>query len=289
MEIQELLREKLAEYPPLLGKLVEFAVAAAVLYIIGRVVVAPAARWVLGRQRIEPTLAHALEKVLRVGVVVVALALGAWLAGLTPLLGGSALVIAALTLAVGFAAQDVLSNFVAGVFIVQDRNFNIGDWIEWNDRAGIIEDIGFRVSRIRTFDNEIITVPNTDLATTAVTNRTTNDTLRLATVFGIGYGDSIDEATRILLDATSEVEAVRADPEPIVQVTNLGDSAVELRVQFWITDPGRADVTATRSAYRQTVKERCEAAGIDLSTTTQHALSGEVAVQNGAASSGLGG
>ena len=95
-----------------------------------------------------------------------------------------------------FAAQDVLSNFVAGICILQDWNFNIDDWIEWDDRAGFIEDIGFRVTRVRTFDTETVTVPNTELATAAVTNRMSNETLRISTTFGIGYGNVIDEATR---------------------------------------------------------------------------------------------
>ena len=95
-----------------------------------------------------------------------------------------------------FAAQDVLSNFVAGICILQDWNFNIDDWIEWDDRAGFIEDIGFHVTRVRTFDTETVTVPNTELATAAVTNRMSNETLRISTTFGIGYGNVIDEATR---------------------------------------------------------------------------------------------
>ncbi|WP_128905807.1 mechanosensitive ion channel family protein [Halorubrum amylolyticum] len=145
---------------------------------------------------------------------VAVLVVGAWAAGFTGFLGGSALIVAALTLAVGFAAQDVLSNFVAGVFIVQDRNFNIHDWIEWDGNAGFIDDIGFRVTRIRTFDNETITVPNTDLATNAVTNRMSNDTLRISTTFGIGYGDDIDETTRILLDTAAEPRVSSPIPLP---------------------------------------------------------------------------
>lgn len=170
--------------------------------------VEPTVRWVFNRQDFEQTLERALEKILRVVIVVGAIAVGASMAGFTAFLGGSALIVAALTLAVGFAAQDVLSNFVAGVFIVQDRNFDIDDWIEWDGKAGFIEDIGFRVTRIRTFDNETITVPNTELATNAVTNRMGNDTLRISYSVGIGYGDDIDETTRILTDAAADHDAI---------------------------------------------------------------------------------
>jgi len=73
-------------------------------------------------------------------------------------IGGSAVIVAAL----GFAAQDVIGNLVSGAFIVTDPKFNIGDWIRWNEREGVIDDISFRATRVRTFDNEIITVPNSN-------------------------------------------------------------------------------------------------------------------------------
>jgi small-conductance mechanosensitive channel len=242
------------KYVTLAWRLVEFAVVSVLLYFVGRFLVKPAAAWVLARRRVEPTLERAVNKTLDATVVVVALSGGIAAAGFTAFLGGSALIVAALTLAVGFAAQDVLSNFVAGLFIVQDRNFNIDDWIEWDDRAGFIEDIGFRVTRVRTFNNETVTVPNTELATTAVTNRMSNERLRIAYPFGIGYADDIDETTRILLDVADGMADV-------------------------LDDPDREDFSVARSAYIQRVKEHCEAAGIDLSTTTQHDLSGTVAVE----------
>ncbi|WP_075936335.1 mechanosensitive ion channel family protein [Halosegnis longus] len=281
MAPQTLPDDIVAKYTGFFGQLAEFVVVSLLVYGIGRIVVVPTVRWVFERQEFEPTLERAFEKVLGVGVIIGAITIGAWMAGFTVFLGGSALIVAALTLAVGFAAQDVLSNFVAGLFIVQDKNFNIDDWIEWDDKAGFIEDIGFRVTRIRTFDNETITVPNTELATTGVTNRMSNETLRISYSLGIGYGDDIDETTRILTDAAADHDDILADPAPSVRVTELGDSAVLLQARFWISDPDREDFSVTRSEYIQSVKQRCDAAGIDLSTTTQHDLSGELAVRDG--------
>ena len=271
-----------SKYTLLLGQLGEFLLVAGVLYLPGRFLLKPVARWSLARGELEPTVERTIEKLLGFGIVAGALVAGAAAAGFTALLGGSALIVAAVTLAVGFAARDVLSNFVAGVFIVQDRNFNIDDWIEWDDNAGFIDDIGFRVTRVRTFDNETITVPNTELATTAVTNRMSNDTLRISYAFGIGYADDIDTATRILLDAAADHDSILAEPEPSVRVADLGETAVVLQARFWIADPDREDFSATRSEYIRTVTERCRSAGIDLSTTTQHAVSGAVTVRDAA-------
>ena len=269
----------LPKYVALGGQLGEFFVVVAVSYVLGRYVVEPTAAWLFARRTMEPTIERALLKVLHVGVVLAALAAGAAAAGFGGLLGGSALIAAALTLAVGFAAQDVISNFVAGVFIVQDRNFTIGDWIEWDDKAGFIDDIGFRVTRVRTFDNETITVPNTVLATTPVTNRMSNETLRISYTVGIGYADDIDASTRILLDVAAEHDEILADPEPSVRVADLGETAVSLQARFWISDPDREEFSETRSAYIRRVKDRFETAGIDLSTTSQHDLSGELTVE----------
>jgi len=268
------------KYAGIAEQLAEFVVVALVLYLAGRLIFLPVVTWLFARKDFEPTLERAIEKVLRVAIVVGAVAIGGGAAGFGGVLGGGALIVAALTLAVGFAAQDVLSNFVAGVFIVQDRNFNIGDWIEWNDRAGFIHDIGFRATRIRTFDNETVTVPNTELATTAVTNRMSNEQLRISYVFGVGYGDDLDQTTDVLLSAAADHDGILADPEPSVRVTDLGDSAVLLQSRFWIADPDREDFSAIRSAYIRDVKTRCEQAGIDLSTTTQHELSGAVSVED---------
>jgi small-conductance mechanosensitive channel len=279
MIVLQALSELLSKYTSLLGQVGEFLVVAGIVYLPGRFLVKPGVEWVLARRDLEPTLERTIGKLLGVGIVLGALIVGAWTAGFSAFLGGSALIVAALTLALGFAAQDVLSNFVAGVFIVQDRNFNIDDWIEWNDKAGFIHDIGFRVTRVRTFNNETITVPNTELATNAVTNRMSNETLRITSTFGIGYGDSIDETTRILLDVAAEHDDILADPEPSVRVAGLADAAIELQARFWIGDPDREEFSVTRSEYVRTVAERCRAAGIDLSTTSQHALTGELDVR----------
>jgi len=280
MALFQLFPDLTTKYAGFAEQITEFVVVALVLYLAGRFIFLPIVTWLFARKNFEPTLERAIEKILRVTIILGAIAIGGVAAGFGGVLGGSALIVAALTLAIGFAAQDVLSNFVAGVFIVQDRNFNIGDWIEWNDRAGFIHDIGFRATRIRTFDNETVTVPNTELATTAVTNRMSNEQLRISYVFGVGYGDDLDRATDILLSAADEHDGILADPEPSVRVTDLGDSAVLLQSRFWIGDPDREDFSAIRSAYIRDIKTRCEQAGIDLSTTTQHELSGSVGVED---------
>ena len=105
--------------------------------------------------------------------------------------------------------------------------------------------------------------------------------MRIAYPFGIGYGDDIDETTRILLAVADEMAEIPDDPEPSVRIADLGDNAVVLQARFWMADPDREDFSAVRSTYIQRATGRCEDAGIDLSTTTNHNLSGEVTVESG--------
>jgi small-conductance mechanosensitive channel len=107
-----------------------------------------------------------------------------------------------------------------------------------------------------------------------------NERLRISSAFGIGYADDIDEATRVLLSVADEHDAILDDPEPSVRVAELADSAVILQSRFWIADPDREDFSIARSTYIQRVTDRCDDVGIDLSTTTQHELSGELGVRD---------
>jgi len=266
------------KYEELATNIFEFAVVALFLYILGRLVFVPVALWLLSKREVDRTVEVVLEKIVRGSVVVFAVLVGIAAGGGGGVLGASTVVVAAATLAVGFAARDVISNFVAGVFIVQDDNFNIDDWIEWEGNAGYIDDIGFRSTRVRTFDNEVISVPNTQLVTTAVTNRMRKDRLRISYTFGIGYGDDIDATAEILKQEALKDNDVLEDPPPSVRITELADSSVSIQSRFWIQDPDREEFSDVRSAYIQRVKERFEDEGIDLSTTTQHKLSGGLGV-----------
>lgn len=254
----------------------EFLLVATVLYLVGRVLVRPTIRWLLDRSPLEPTLVQALDAFIGLILVVVALGIGAGAAQIP--LSGSATVVAAGTIAFGFGAQEVLSNLVAGAFLVQDPKLNVDDQIEWGDNTGTIEKIGFRVTRVRTAENDTVIVPNTDLATNVVTNHTVNDPIGLTYDFGIGYGDDVGEAIRVISDVAEDHEAILERRPPTVRVRELGDTSVVLRARIWIDRDDRDQRAAVRAAFLRGVHERCREAGIDLSTTSQHDLSGELAV-----------
>lgn len=232
--------------------------------LIGRVAFVPAVRRTVESRGFDEAVKSLGTSVANAVVWVAAVAIGFTIAGYGAFLSAFAVFGGAIALAIGFAAQDLLGNFVAGVFILKDKPFEVGDWIEWDGNAGRVEDIDLRVSRVRTFDNERITVPNGDLANNAVTNPVAYETLRQKFVFGIGYDDDIAEATDIIVEKAAAHGDILDDPAPSVRLVNLGDSDVGLQSRWWIADPDRGDFVRVRSEYVTEVKEAFDEAGIDI-------------------------
>ncbi|WP_256546570.1 mechanosensitive ion channel family protein [Halobellus inordinatus] len=261
----------------LLGQALAFLGVFAVVYLVGRSVVLPLANRMMDSRGLETHAQKPLRRLLVVvvGFVGITAAFGA--AGYPNFLQSLATIAAAATLAIGFAMQDVLKNFVAGIFIYTDKPFKIGDWIEWDGNSGIVEDISFRVSRVRTFDNELLTVPNSALTDGVIKNPVAKNKLRLQVPFGIGYDDDVERATEIIVEEADARDDILDDPAPTVRLTELGDSSVTLTSRIWIDDPSRADFVKTRAEYVQTVKRRFDEEGIDIPYPNR-TLGGELTV-----------
>ena len=252
---------------PLAGTIVDAATFIGVLvgvYLFGRLVVGPLFARVAEARGFDDHVQKPLRKLVNFVIFFAAITVAFGAAGLGNFLQALATVGAAATLAIGFAMQEVIRNFVSGVLIFTDKPFRIGDWIEWDDNAGIVEDIRMRVTRVRTFDNELLTVPNSNLTDEVVKNPVNADTLRLKFVFGIDYGDDIEKATEIIISEAERNEEILEDPEPSVRLVELGDSSVGLQSRIWIGEPSRGDFVKTRGEYVKAVKQRFDEEGIDI-------------------------
>lgn len=240
-----------------------FLVAFVVIYYVGRSVLVGLTRRSLESRGFKPDIVGLAASVVGVVALVGALALAATVAGFGTVLAAFATLAGAIALAVGFATQDLISNFVSGIFILKDEPFETGDWIEWNGNVGVVREITLRTTKLDSFDNEMLTVPNSDLANAVVTNPVANDTLRVTYGFGIDYGDDIEQAQAIIREVGAELDGVLADPAPSAPVTDLGDSAVVLQGRVWI-DPGETSAGALRATFVKRVKERFDEDGIDM-------------------------
>ncbi|WP_266076675.1 mechanosensitive ion channel family protein [Haladaptatus caseinilyticus] len=267
----------------LVTQAIYFVVSFVVLYLLGRIIVIPLVKRVLDSRGYDESVKKPLGKIANFIILFTAVALAFGFAKLGNFLTALATVAAAATLAIGFALQDIIANFVAGVFIFTDKPFKIGDWIEWDggSYSGVVEDIDLRVTRVRTFDNELLTVPNSVLTDGVIKNPVAKDKLRIQFLFGIGYDDDIHQATDIIVEEAENHPEILDTPEPSVRLTELGDSAVGLKSRFWIADPKRGDFVKTRGEYVTAVKERFDEEGIDMPYPHRQ-LTGGVEVANAA-------
>ena len=259
-----------------------FFVAVVVLYALGRLVVLPLVDRAFDRRDLDEHAQKPLLMLTRFGVVFVAVAVAFGFADYGNFLVSMAGIAAAGALAIGFAMQNVIANFVAGVFIYTDKPFRTGDWIEWDggQYSGVVEEIHLRVTRVRTFDNELLTVPNAELTGGVIKNPVDADTLRLKFDFGIGYDDDVERATEIIVEEAEAHPGILEEPAPSVRLTELGDSDVGLQSRFWIADPSRGDFVRVRGEYVTNVKDRFDAEGIDIPYPVR-TLDGGLSVQDG--------
>lgn len=174
--------------------------------------------------------------------------------------------------AIGFAFRDILQNFLAGILILLTEPFQIDDQIVFKGFEGTVENIETRATTIRTYDGRRIVIPNAELFTNSVTVNTAFDNRRLEYDVGIGYGDDIDLAKRLMLEAMHSVDEVLREPAPDVLVMELAESTVNIRVRWWVHPPRRADNLISRDKVITAIKKTLTENGIDLPFPTQQIL-----------------
>lgn len=174
--------------------------------------------------------------------------------------------------AIGFAFRDILQNFLAGILILLTEPFRLDDQIVFKDFEGTVENIETRATTIRTYDGRRIVIPNSELFTNSVTVNTAFENRRLEYDVGIGYGDDINRAKELMLEALHSVDGVLQDPAPDVLVVELAESTVNIRARWWIKPPRRADSLDARDQVLTAIKNKLVTNGIDLPFPTQQIL-----------------
>lgn len=176
---------------------------------------------------------------------------------IAPLLAG----IGVLGFVVGFALQDTLGNFAAGIMLLMYRPYDVGDFVEVAGREGSVSAMTLVSTTLMTLDNQRLTIPNGSIWGGVIRNVTANPTRKFNETVGIGYGDDIDKAKEIALEVLGKIDTVHADPGPEVYVTGLGDSAVNLSLRGW-TDTSK--YFGTTCEVRHRIKIAYDEAGISI-------------------------
>jgi len=175
--------------------------------------------------------------------------------------------------AIGFAFRDILQNFLAGILILLTEPFRINDQIIFGDYEGTVEEINTRATYLKTYDGRRVVIPNAELFTNSVLVNTAFDTRRLEYNVGIGYGDDIERARRLIFEVLNSIDSVLKDPQPEVFVVELAESSVTLRVMWWIAPPRRLETLASQDRVIGAIKQRLYVeAGIDLPYPTRQIL-----------------
>ena len=165
-------------------------------------------------------------------------------------------------IALGFAAQDTVQNLIAGVTILLDRPFHVGDNIELHETFGTVEEITLRTTRVRTLDNQMAILPNANVISDKLINHSMLGALRVVVPFGIAYKEDPAAARRAVLATTKGDKRLHPDYAPHVVVTDLGDSSVNMSLRLFLKD-SKLEVPIGFE-YTERVFDALRAAGIEI-------------------------
>jgi len=218
-------------------------IAAALIFIIGKWI----AKRVTGlfiklleRNKVDITLTRFLESIVYYTLLVGVLIAAAGQLGINTT--SFIAIVGAAGLAIGLALKDSLSNFSSGVMLILFRPFRVGDFVSAGGVTGSVTGIHMFNTTLNTPDNQQVIVPNANITNGVITNVTANDTRRVDLTIGIGYGDDILKAKRVLGEILATEERMLKTPAPKIAVSELADSSVNFVVRPWVKTEDYWDV-----------------------------------------------
>lgn len=170
-------------------------------------------------------------------------------------------VLGAAGLAIGLALQGSLANFAGGVLILIFRPYKVGDYIEAAGHTGSVKRIEIFSTVVTTSDNKTVIIPNGAISNNAIINYSTQATRRVDIVFGIGYSDDLKAAKQVLKNVIEADNRIHKDPAPLIAISNLGESSVDITTRCWV-DAG--DNSSVRYDLLEKVKLAFDENGISI-------------------------
>lgn len=243
-------------------------VLAALIFIVGFIVAGWVKRRIIrfaGRSRhFDKTMGSFLANLARYGILALTIIFvlqnfGFQTTSLVALLGAAGL-------AIGLALQGVLGGIASGVMLVIFRPIRVGDFVEVNGHAGTVKDISLFTTELATVDNVQVIVPNTNVWANTIKNYSVYDTRRAEWIFGVSYGTNLAQAEQIVKDVIYNDPRSLHDPDPFIQVNNLGDFSVDFLVRVWV--PAK-EYFAYQADMKRQVKEALDAGGIEIPFPTR--------------------
>lgn len=170
-------------------------------------------------------------------------------------------VLGAAGLAIGLALQGSLANFAGGVLILLFKPFKVGDYIEGQGHAGTVKEISILYTVLNTPDNKKIIIPNGNLSNNSMINYSAEETRRIDFLFGVGYDDNIDLVKETIAEVFKSDDRILSDPEPMIQLHELGDSSVNFASRVWVKT---SDYWGVYWSLMETAKRKFDEKGINI-------------------------
>ena len=215
-----------------------------------------------------------LQKILKAVVIILAVIFmfNAWSINISPLLATAGIA----GLAIGLAIKDSLSNILGGLQLVLDRTFKVGDKVELESgEMGVILDIGLRSTKLKTYDNEVVYIPNGYLANAKIKNFTHPDvSIRVNVEFGVEYGSETEKVRKVVLEAVKKIDTVIDEPEPVVQFLKMSDFSLDFIARAWVKEYTLA--YSTKIKMTDEIYNALNRAGISIPFPTRTVYTKEV-------------
>ena len=188
-----------------------------------------------------------------------------WNIDITPLLASAGI----MGFVIAFAAQDTLSHLFGGVSIYFDKPFRVGDRVQLESgEIGDVLEIGIRSTRIKTFDETVVILPNSKIANSKIINyNQPASKIKEKIKIGVAYGSDIDKVKKILLDIAENTEGVEKDPAPSVYFTEFLDFALEFVIVTWVDSP--REKFAVKTKINEEIYRRFNKEGVQIPYPTQ--------------------
>lgn len=167
-------------------------------------------------------------------------------------------------LAVGFAAQSTIANFISGITILLEQSFQVGDWIRIGDNEGRVILISLRTTHILTRDNITVIIPNSTVASSEVTNITSKNFIRFDMFARIALEADAEAARKVILNVISGMDNILKRPEPSATISEISDFGAVFIVRFWVTPSSVPRIPRIKEALHEEIKNNLQAAGIAI-------------------------
>ena len=170
----------------------------------------------------------------------------------------------AITAVVALTARETLTAMLAGFILLFSRPFYVGDWIEVNETTGIVTDVTLFTTKIQTFDDRQVLIPNDQVTNSQLINYSRNDQLRVAVDVGVDYDDDLARARSVIVDAVDDLESVKNNPNPQVIAKRFDASAIVLECRVWIGDPTMRRKLQTQTDVIEAISAAFDREGITI-------------------------